>query len=114
MDAENAKSTDEESLGKKESRPERLKMRLSMRTSESNKEESSVIRQPKGPEAQGVKGFGRTMSRKIESEPDSDEQNPEPESVDVRENASQDGSDPGADSPTPPSAAEIDFAAAQN
>ena len=24
---------------------------------------TSVIRQPKGPEAQGVKGFGRTMSR---------------------------------------------------
>merc|ERR1712130_640997 len=54
---ENAKSPDEESSGKKESRPERLKMRLSMRTSESTKEESSVIRQPKGPEAQGVKGL---------------------------------------------------------
>ena len=26
-------------------------------------EVTSVIRQPKGPEAQGVKGFGRTMSR---------------------------------------------------
>merc|ERR1712156_706602 len=28
-----------------------------------NSEVTSVIRQPKGPEAQGVKGFGRTMSR---------------------------------------------------
>ena len=37
-----------------------------MRKSISNNvssEVTSVIRQPKGPEAQGVKGFGRTMSR---------------------------------------------------
>ena len=26
-------------------------------------EQNAVIRQPKGPEAQGVKGFGRQMSR---------------------------------------------------
>jgi len=46
-------------------RPDRLKMKL-MRKSISNNvssEVTSVIRQPKGPEAQGVKGFGRTMSR---------------------------------------------------
>lgn len=115
---ENTKSPDEESSGKKESRPERLKMRLSMRTSESAKEESSVIRQPKGPEAQGVKGFGRTMSRKIESDPDSDAQNPEPESVDAGdgEKGSQDGTDSGTDSASgsSPSGAEVDFAAAEN
>jgi hypothetical protein len=42
-------------------------MKLSMRKSESQNgipEGTAVIRQPKGPEAQGVKGFGRQMSRK--------------------------------------------------
>ena len=39
-------------------------MRLSMKKSESQNGETAVIRQPKGPEAQGVKGFGRQMSRK--------------------------------------------------
>ncbi|CAG5102255.1 Oidioi.mRNA.OKI2018_I69.chr1.g215.t1.cds [Oikopleura dioica] len=47
-------------------RPERLKMKLS-RNSES-KEDSPVIRQPKGPEAAGVKGFGRQMSRSTTEE----------------------------------------------
>jgi len=59
-------------------RPERLKMRLSMRMSESGtKEESSVIRQPKGPEAVGVKGFGRTMSRKAGSDQEDAGETPE-------------------------------------
>merc|ERR1712141_409285 len=49
---------------KEADRPERLKMRLSMKKSESQNGETAVIRQPKGPEAQGVKGFGRQMSRK--------------------------------------------------
>jgi hypothetical protein len=52
---------------KEADRPERLKMKLSMRKSESQNgipEGTAVIRQPKGPEAQGVKGFGRQMSRK--------------------------------------------------
>ena len=54
------KNVKEETEEKKEiesKRPERLKMRLSLRNSESNKEESLVIRQPKGPEAQGQKVF---------------------------------------------------------
>ena len=56
------KNVKEETEEKKEiesKRPERLKMRLSLRNSESNKEESLVIRQPKGPEAQGQKVFIR-------------------------------------------------------
>lgn len=58
----------ENSAGERKDRPERLKMKLSMRKSMVNQngktpEATSVIRQPKGPEAQGVKGFGRTMSR---------------------------------------------------
>jgi len=48
-------------------RPDRLKMKLMRKSISSNgktnSEVTSVIRQPKGPEAQGVKGFGRTMSR---------------------------------------------------
>lgn len=67
---ENGDGGDDEnggSNGKKEpapARPERLKMRLSNRLSENGtKEETTVIRQPKGPEAVGVKGFGRAMSR---------------------------------------------------
>ena len=68
-------------------RPERLKMRLSMNRSESNKEESSVIRQPKGPEAVGVKGFGRTMSRREQSDEGeaSDQSEPEGEEISVSE-----------------------------
>merc|ERR1719333_1470435 len=48
-------------------RPDRLKMKLMRKSISQNgktsSEVTSVIRQPKGPEAQGVKGFGRTMSR---------------------------------------------------
>jgi len=48
-------------------RPDRLKMKLLRKSISQNgktsSEVTSVIRQPKGPEAQGVKGFGRTMSR---------------------------------------------------
>ena len=43
-------------------RPERLKMKLSKRKSEMQNgtpEGTAVLRQPKGPEAQGAKGFGR-------------------------------------------------------
>jgi len=44
------------------SRPERLKMKLSKRKSEVNNGDTAVLRQPKGPEAQGAKGFGRQRS----------------------------------------------------
>jgi len=46
-------------------RPERLKMKLSKRKSEMQNgtpEGTAVLRQPKGPEAQGAKGFGRQRS----------------------------------------------------
>ena len=71
-------------------RPERLKMRLSMKSESGTKEESSVIRQPKGPESVGVKGFGKSMSRKelidqSEDEETSDQSEHESESLSVSE-----------------------------
>lgn len=59
-------------------RPERLKMKLS-RNSES-KDETPVIRQPKGPESAGIKGFGRQMSRST-TEENGENGTEEPESV---------------------------------
>merc|ERR1712127_1143236 len=59
-------------------RPERLKMKLS-RNSES-KDDTPVIRQPKGPESAGIRGFGRQMSRST-TEENGENGTEEPESV---------------------------------
>jgi len=59
-------------------RPERLKMKLS-RNSES-KDDTPVIRQPKGPESAGIRGFGRQMSRST-TEENGENETEEPESV---------------------------------